>query len=278
MRQWMIGMALITALVAGSVSAEDATPAGKPKAGAGKKPYRVFFIGHSLFFVNSVPEAVQFFSETADVDRPIQITQWTMGGATHQTHWTSPEVQKRLREEDWDLVIIAGNLSDMANPTNVDLEYAVKVDNAAKKRSKRVFEYVAWPWVKVSGDHIFEQRAKAQEAYNQSLLKLARETGVSLMPCGPGLVNAIKKDPALMEEFHYGDIHVSPVGSYLTACVIFSEIYHKSPEGLPGVFQGYNIDKAKAALLQATAWETVQEWDKIQAANLESPHSPVVPH
>jgi hypothetical protein len=70
-----------------------------------------------------------------------------------------------------------------------------------------------------------------------------------------------------MDEFHYGDIHVSAPGSYFTACVIFAEIYNKSPEGLPSNFHEYNIDKEKARILQVTAWETVQEWQKIQAAN-----------
>ncbi len=84
------------------------------------------------------------------------------------------------------------------------------------------------------------------------------------MPCGPGLVNAIKKDRKFLADFHYGDVHVSLLGSYFTACVIFAEIYDKSPEGLPSVFQEYKIGKETARILQRTAWETVQQWQDLQ--------------
>ena len=84
------------------------------------------------------------------------------------------------------------------------------------------------------------------------------------MPCGPGLVNVIKKDQKYMADFHYGDVHVSLLGSYFTACVIFASIYDKSPEGLPSVFHEYKIDKETARVLQVTAWETVKAWQRIQ--------------
>ena len=84
------------------------------------------------------------------------------------------------------------------------------------------------------------------------------------MPCGPGLVNVIKKDRNFMAAFHYGDVHVSLLGSYFTACVLFATIYDKSPEGLPSVFHEYKIDKETARILQVTAWETVQQWQKMQ--------------
>ena len=171
-----LGVSLVVSVLAGSVAAEDAKPTAETKTLVGKKPYRIFFIGHSLYFVNNVPSAVQFLSEAANVDRPIQLALYTVGGGTHQTYWNTPEVMKRLHEEDWDMVIIAGNLNDMANPGNVNLEYAKKLDNEAKKRSGRVLEYVAWPWVQVSGDQVAERRMKAQDAYNQSLLQLAKET------------------------------------------------------------------------------------------------------
>ncbi|MCY3017435.1 MAG: hypothetical protein NTW87_00170 [Planctomycetota bacterium] len=256
-----MGLALC---VAGLMAGES-----EKKESKGKMPYRVFFIGHSLYNYGAcnVPAAVQFLSEAADVDRPIQASSFIRGGAKHQDYWNTPEVMKRLREEAWDIVIIAGNLNDMASPEKVNLEFGKKLDNEAKSKNIRVLEYLAWPWVKVSGDQVLEKRVKAQDAFNQSLLQLAKETGATLVPCGPGLVNVIKKDRKFMDEFKYGEVHVSPMGYYFTACVIFATIYNKSPEGLPSVFREYKIDKETARILQVTAWETVQEWQKIQAAS-----------
>ena len=263
--RWFLKLVVLMGLLA------MALPIAVSRAGEGEKkqsqtraPYRVFFIGHSLYGCGNVPAAVQFLSEAANVDRPIKATVYLRGGGTHQNYWETPEVMNRLRQEPWDIVLIAGNCNDMANPDKVNLEYAKKLDNEAKKRNIRVLEYLAWPWVNVSGDHVFEKRMRAQEAFNQPLIRLAQETGVALMPCGPGLVNVIKKDRKYMADFHYGDVHVSLLGSYFTACVIFASIYDKSPEGLPSVFQEYKIDKETARVLQVTAWETVQQWQKIQ--------------
>ena len=265
--RWLMQLGVLFGLIF-SVAGLMAGESEKTKSD-GKKPYRVFFIGHSLYNYGAcnIPAAVQFLSEAADVDRPIQVSSFIRGGAKHQDYLNTPEVMKRLREEAWDIVIIAGNLNDMASPEKVNLEFAKKLDNEAKSKNIRVLEYVAWPWVKVSGDQVFEKRMKAQDAFNQSLIQLAKETGATLVPCGPGLVNVIKKDQKFMDEFKYGEVHVSPMGYYFTACVIFATIYNKSPEGLPSVFKEYNIDKETAKILQATAWETVQEWQKIQAAN-----------
>ncbi|MGA2617045.1 MAG: SGNH/GDSL hydrolase family protein [Thermoguttaceae bacterium] len=261
--RWILLLVVLTGVTALSIAGLKAGENEK-KQSQGKTPYKVYFIGHSLYSCGNVPSAVQFLSEAANVDRPIKATVYLRGGATHQNYWETPEVMNRLRQEPWDIVIIAGNCNDMANPDKVNLEYGKKLDNEAKKRNIRVLEYLAWPWVQVSGDRVFEKRTKAQDAFNQPLIQLAKETGATLVPCGPGLVNVIKKDRKFMAAFHYGDVHVSLLGSYFTACVIFSTIYNKSPEGLPSVFQEYNIDKETAGILQATAWETVQEWQKHQ--------------
>ena len=130
------------------------------KQSQGRTPYKVYFIGHSLYGCGNVPSAVQFLSKAANVDRPIKATVYLRGGGTHQNYWETPEVMKRLRQEPWDIVIIAGNVNDMANPDKVNLEYAKKLDYEAKKRNIRVLEYLAWPWVQVSGDHVFEKRMK----------------------------------------------------------------------------------------------------------------------
>jgi hypothetical protein len=265
--RWLMQLVVLISLTFSAASLMAAE--GEKAKTDDKKPYKVFFIGHSLYNYGAcnVPAAVQFLSEAAGVDRPIQASSFIKGGAKHQDYLNSPEVMKRLREETWDIVIIAGNLNDMTSPEKVNLEFAKKLDSEVKSKNVRVLEYLAWPWVKVSGDQVFEKRMKAQDAFNQSLLQLAKETGATLVPCGPGLVNVIKKDQTFMDKFKYGEVHVSPMGYYFTACVIFATIYNKSPEGLPSVFKEYNIDKETAKILQVTAWETVQEWQKMQAAN-----------
>lgn len=158
---WILQLVVVTGLAASPLAGLKAGENEK-KEPQGRTPYRVYFIGHSLYGCGNVPAAVQFLSEAASVDRPIKATVYLRGGATHENYWETPEVMKRLRQEPWDIAIIAGNLNDMANPDKVNLEYAKKLDNECKKRNIRVLEYLAWPWVNVSGDHVFEKRMKAK--------------------------------------------------------------------------------------------------------------------
>ena len=262
--RWILQLVVLTGLtalpIAGLKAGED-----EKKEPQGKTPYRVYFIGHSLYGCGNVPAAVQFLSEAANVDRPIKATVYLRGGGD------APELLGNSGSHE---AFAAGTMghrdhrrksaTTWRTPTKSIWNMRKKLDNEAKKRNIRVLEYVAWPWVKVSGDQVFEKRMKAQDAFNQPFIRLAKETGATLVPCGPGLVNVIKKDQKFMADFHYGDVHVSLLGSYFTACVIFAEIYDKSPEGLPSVFHEYKIDKETARILQVTAWETVKEWQKIQ--------------
>ena len=156
---WILQLMLVTGVMTLSIAGSRAG-ADEKKQSQGKKPYKVYFIGHSLYGCGNVPSAVQFLSEAADVDRPINASVYLRGGGTHQNYWETPEVLKRLRQEEWDMVIIAGNVNDMTNPAKVNLEYAKKLDDEARKRKIRVMEYLAWPWVNVSGDHVFEQERR----------------------------------------------------------------------------------------------------------------------
>ena len=156
---WILQLMLVTGVMTLQIAGSRAG-ADEKKPSQAKKPYKVYFIGHSLYGCGNVPAAVQFLSEAADVARPISASVYLRGGGTHQNYFETPEVLKRLRQEDWDMVIIAGNLNDMANPAKVNLEYAKKLDDEARKRKIRVMEYLAWPWANVSGDHVFEKRAK----------------------------------------------------------------------------------------------------------------------
>ena len=165
----ILSVAVLACLAALPLAASQGRRGDEKKPSQDKTPLKAYFIGHSLYDCGNVPAAVQYMSEHADVDRPIKATVYTRGGATHQNHWETPEVMKRLREEPWDVVLIAGNCNDMSDPAKVNLDYAVKLDNEVKKRNIRVLEYLAWPWVKVTGDNVFEKRAKAQEAFNQPL-------------------------------------------------------------------------------------------------------------
>ncbi len=113
--RWILQLAVLTGVMT-FPSAPSRAGESEKKESQTRTPHRVYFIGHSLYGCGNVPSAVQFLSEAAAVDRPIKATVYLRGGATHQNYWETPEVMNRLRQEPWDIVIIAGNCNDMANP------------------------------------------------------------------------------------------------------------------------------------------------------------------
>ena len=77
-----------------------------------------------------------------------------------------------------------------------------------------------------------------------------------VIPGGLAFANAIRKRPDL-EFYQLDKRHPTLIGTYLSACTIYASVYKKSPVGntyLAG------IDPKNASFLQATAWETVQEY------------------
>ena len=68
---WTVQLMLVTGVMTLALAGSRAGADEKKKPPA-KKPYKVYFIGHSLYDCGNVPAAVQFLSEAADVDRPIK--------------------------------------------------------------------------------------------------------------------------------------------------------------------------------------------------------------
>ena len=57
--------------------------------------------------------------------------------------------------------------------------------------------------------------------------------------------------------------HPSLAGTYLAATTIYAALFKKSPVGLS---YAAGLDAPTAALLQATAWDTVQDYFRAQQA------------
>jgi hypothetical protein len=72
------------------------------------------------------------------------------------------------------------------------------------------------------------------------------------------VARAISKAPEL-ELYQTDKRHPSVAGTYLAACTTFAALYGKSPVG---VRFDAGLGAERAAMLQQTAWETVQDYFK----------------
>ena len=108
---------------------------------------------------------------------------------------------------------------------------------------------------------------------NDAYLTIARELKAKVAPAGIAWQLALEQRPGLL--LHKKDMsHPTLAGSYLTACVFYSVLYGRTPQGLPGSLfivtkSGRKKTLAKltptdALFLQGIAWEAVQRVERLR--------------
>ena len=84
----------------------------------------------------------------------------------------------------------------------------------------------------------------------------ANANGALVIPAGLAFAKAIAKR-ADVELYAADKRHPSPAGTYLGACTVYATLYRKSPVGLTYTA---GLSPELATLLQAAAWDAVQEY------------------
>jgi hypothetical protein len=99
-----------------------------------------------------------------------------------------------------------------------------------------------------------EMTAQLAEQYTLA----ANANDALVIPAGLAFAKAIAKRPEI-ELYQADKRHPNLSGTYLAACAVYATLFRKSPEGLKYTAA---LSPELAALLQAAAWESVQEYFK----------------
>lgn len=161
--------------------------------------------------------------------------------------------ENKLRH--WDTVVLQGNSTGPISRKDAVrrrfVHSAIDMAKIAHQAGEKVVYFMTWayrdrPW----------QTKKLALAYN----RIAKHTGGYVAPVGLAFANARQAYPKI--NLYYVDgKHPSLAGTYLAACVFYSVLYHRSPEGAaPPV--GGSMPKSEALALQKVAWQTVQAYQK----------------
>ncbi len=217
-------------------------------------PQSILFIGNSYTYVHCLPLIIQGLARAGSqrLDAHMQ----TIGGATLESLWLAPQVQQALKERQWDFVVLQEqSLMPLGNPP-LFLRYGKTFADAAAKAGSQVIFYETWAR-KVNP----ETQPELSHAYRQA----AQQSGARLAPVGDAWALARNKHPQI-ELFDADGSHPSQAGAYLSACVFYAVLYHKSPAGLPGRIEAsvqgktlhlVDLPAKDAATLQAVAWTVV---------------------
>jgi hypothetical protein len=165
-------------------------------------------------------------------------------GMSLERHWREGEVLRRLREEDWDVLVLQEQSSRLlADPAQTE-RYMRLFTEAAREAGTEVILLQTW----VRAD-VPEAHPRQRESYR----KVAKAVNVRLAPVGDAWSRARTELPAVA--LHDADgLHASREGTYLTAAVLVGMLAGRSPESARSLVSG---DPASARALRALAWRTL---------------------
>lgn len=181
----------------------------------------------------------------------------------------------------WNYVVLQSWQDMNANPETGYLKYASKFAELAKQQNTKVILYITAPYCQNSTpvtEPIEKERALGEV---RIAADLAKKTGAIVVPV-PLAVYRLQKNGTSITLRYKNDGHPNQYGAYLTACLLYSAVFNKSPEGLglSEVGETKIVDPAKPdcdpdgnplkrvftdeerKLLQRAAWETMEAFRK----------------
>jgi PKD repeat protein len=225
--------------------------------------YEVLFLGNSYTYYNNMPQQVadlaSSFGDTINYDSN------TPGGATFNGHSTNAATLAKIRQQDWDYVVLQAQSQEPSfSPWQVANDvypYAQILVDSIAQNSLSTEPLFFMTWGRKYGD---QQNCAAyppictyqgmQNRLRQSYLEMAATHNASASPVGISWQNAMALDSTI-DLYSTDNSHPSIYGSYLAACTFYSSLFKKSCVG--SSFWPTGIDSATAVFLQSVASSTV---------------------
>jgi hypothetical protein len=262
-------LAALTILVASPAPAQT-----RPKileAGV-ERPASAIFIGNSFFYYNnSLHNYVRLLLLSAEPQARFRATSVTISGSGSDWH----DVESYFRpnalgsysfdannnivfnrnERLFDLAIMMDCSQCPIHPQlkAVFREYARKHSDTVRKHGAKPVWFMSWAYADKP-----EMTAELAEAYTQA----GNDNDAFVIPAGLAFARALRQRPDLVL-YAPDKRHPSVAGTYLAATTVYAALFKRSPAGLPYTA---GLDAQSAALLQATAWDTVQDYFRAQQA------------
>jgi hypothetical protein len=231
----------------------ESTPAMRP---AGR--LRVLFLGNSLTQYNgSLPLILEQLSTSAS-KKPAPVFDMVYKyGATWSQLWDATPAVEVIRQGHWDYVV----LQDYSTAA---ITYRSEMDVYARRFSREIYAVGARPLFFMTWPH--QDQLKTQQQIAGAYISVAAANNGVVVPVGLAWQKVLHDRPNLIlfDPSDHPAKHPTPAGSYLSACVFYSVLYHQSPHGLTGrIAEGTNVyidlRAADASYLQDVAWKTVKE-------------------
>lgn len=224
---------VLAAVVAAVVAAVSLT-AGQPP------PLRVLLIGNSLTDANGMPAMIERLGALNGA--PVVARAVAAPNFALEDHWNGGNARREVRTGGWSVVVLQQGPSALPESRVSLRRFTRTFADEIRKAGGRTALYMVWPSKARFGD--FD---RVSESYR---LAAADVQGL-LLPAGDAWREAWKRDPE-MPLYAADDFHPSPLGSYLTALVIFQGLTHHAVATHAPV-NGRGLDVLRLKILDAAA-------------------------
>ena len=177
----------------------------------------VLFVGNSFTARNDLPGLIARLAEAGGHQLRHQLI--SAGGASLRTHWNKGHAQNRIKEGDFDYVVLQEQSTlPVKNATRMH-ENVRLFDDVIRAAGARTALYMTW-----ARQHVPE----AQRAISQAYESIGREIGATVVPVGVAWQDLLArwKTPLLHDK---DKSHPTLAGSYLAACVFYAVLFTGSP-------------------------------------------------
>jgi hypothetical protein len=262
---------LLGAIGAVLIALAAATPATaqvklKVQESGVERPASAIYIGNSFFYYNnSLHNHVGLLLRAADPGYRLRATSVTISGSGSDWHdvgsYFRPNAVGRYSfdannnivfnkiERLFDLAILMDCSQCPVHPQlrPVFFDHMKQHADTVRKHGTQPVFFMSWAYADAPG-----MTAQLAEAYTSA----ANDSNAFVIPAGLAFARAIGRRPEL--NLYVADKrHPSLAGTYLAAATTYGALFRKSPVGLKYTA---GLDQETAAFLQATAWETLQEY------------------
>lgn len=259
-----LALALMASLITHSASSQIHPQRTDP----GITPTSIMWVGNSFFYYNnSIHNVFGSIARDALGGQSVRGVSVTISGSGLDWH----DMESLLRPDGIGRYSFVGDNEIRINPPGKQFDAVIMMDCSqcpvhpqlnpifhqfARKHSEVILRNGLRPVLFMSW--AYKDKPNMTQALADEYTKAGNDNDALVIPAGLAFARAIGIDPNL-ELYQHDKRHPSVAGTYLAACTAFAALYGKSPVGIR---YDAGLGPQRAAMLQQTAWETVQAYFK----------------
>lgn len=229
---------------------------------SGEGPVSILFIGSSYFNYNNLPGLINELAVASNQE--LHIDQNIPGGLYLADHVENATTLAKIKERDWDYVILQGvgrltAYPETYKPSDIVYQAILSLSNTIKTNCATSIIVFCMPWAFEDGMTWIEGGTDLfkdmQIKIYDNTLHYSSQIGFSIAPVGWAWLDVLEEMNYPLHYLHLSDWnHPSIKGSYLTACVVYSTIFRELPisDALPE-----NLTVEEASYFKEVAISTV---------------------